>query len=267
MGFTASADRVLIAPLRRWWGSHRHQVPQPVVSLVQGPVKSGLRAVGLAHVAPAGPRGAPSLAIRSTWPGIAEHRDHLLRGLVFEELLGPGEGRTYLDLGAGPCQFARRARDLGWTVTAVDGRTERLPDDLADITFIEADVRGFDTTGYDTISILGLLYHLTLPEQEALLRSCNASRVILETQIHTPGYVPPAAEPWGRRIVKVDGLEGVVFPEGDNPMASLGTPTSFWVTEAGLLTLVERCGYRKVEVVEPAHHSKYGTRKFYVLEA
>lgn len=204
-------------------------------------------------------------ATRSTWPGLAEDRDNGLRGPLFEELLGPGEGRRFLDLGAGPCIFSRRAVRLGWKVTAVDGRTERLPEDLTGIDFIQGDVREFDTSGYDAISILGLLYHLRLEEQRALLARCSSTRVILETQVHTEGYVPPAAEPWGHEIVEVDGYRGVVFPEGDNPMASIGNPTSFWLMEADLLRVIDEAGFASVDVVEPMHHSKYGTRRFYVL--
>lgn len=266
MPVKSSTSKFLGGPARRSWRAVRGVLPASVVDRVQGPLKDSLRSAGLF------PAGTSTRAVagsriptRLIWPGIAEDRDNGLRGAVFEELLGPGEGRTYLDLGAGPCQFARRAVRLGWDVTAVDGRTERLPDDLEGIRFIQHDVRTFDVAGYDTIAILGLLYHLPLDDQVALLRSCNASRVILETQVHTHGYVPPAAEPWGHRIVTIDGLSGVVFPEGDNPMASLDNPTSFWLDEAGLLEVFARCGYARVQVVEPMHHSKYGTRRFYVL--
>src|SRR4029453_6987527 len=63
---------------------------------------------------------------------------NLARLVTFDALLGPGEGRTLLDLGAGPCLFARRAQKAGWKVTAVDGRTDRLPEDLEGVTFVEA---------------------------------------------------------------------------------------------------------------------------------
>jgi hypothetical protein len=266
MPVKSSASKFLGGPARRTWRSVRGSLPAPVVDRVQGPLKDSLRKAGLFPAGPAPRRGSVGrIPSRFTWPGVAEHRDNGLRGPVFESLLGPGEGRSYLDLGAGPCQFARRAVSLGWDVTAVDGRTERLPDDLEGIRFIQHDVRTFDVAGYHTIAILGLLYHLPLDDQVALLRSCAGSRVILETQVHTHGYVPPAAEPWGHKIVTIDGLSGVVFPEGDNPMASLDNPTSFWLDEAGLLEVFARCGYRSVELVEPMHHSKYGTRRFYVL--
>jgi hypothetical protein len=233
-------------------------VPERVASAVREPTKRALRRVGV------DPSGA-KMTSKRIWPGVSEHISNRIRGETFSALIGPGNGRTMLDLGAGPCQFARRARNAGWKVTAVDARTERLPDDLEGITFIESDVREFDPAGFDTIAILGLLYHLPLEDQERLLARCAYTRVILETQVHTPGFVPPDAEPWGRKIVRRGGYRGVIFPEGDNPMASIGNPESFWATEPSLLDMFDRCGYRSVQLVEPMHHSKYGTRRFYVL--
>lgn len=205
--------------------------------------------------------------VNATWPGIAEQLSNRIREQTFHHLIGSGEGRSLLDLGAGPLVFARMARDLGWKVTAVDARTERLPDDLVGIEFIQSDVRDFDPSGFDCVAILGLLYHLQLNDQTNLLRACSYTRVILETQVHTPKFVPPAAEPWGRSIVGTGGCEGVVYPEGDNPMASVMNASSFWHTEPSLLRLLEGCGYHRVTLVEPMHYSKYGTRRFYELNA
>lgn len=230
-------------------------IPDPVSDAVRSPAKRVLRGAGL----------YPKIFVRRTWPGVSEEESGRIRGKTFAALVGPGNGRTLLDLGAGPCQFARRARDAGWRVTAVDARTERLPEDMDGITFIEADVREFDPSGFDTIAILGLLYHLRLEEQEALLARCSYTRVILETEVHTPGYVPPAAEPWGREIIRSKGYRGVLFPEKDTLQASIGNPSSFWATEPSLLDMFERCGFRAVELVEPMLHSMHGTRRFYIL--
>jgi hypothetical protein len=243
-------------PGSRAWRAVRAHLPERAAESVRVPAKRLLRKAGLLDD-----------------PAALDAELGRIRVETFSRLVGPGHGRTLLDLGAGPCLFAGLARDAGWVVTAVDARTERLPDSakLAGITFVEADVRTFDPSGFDTISILGLLYHLTLDEQRALLAACSYARVILETQVHTPGFVPQAAEPWGRKIVVEQGLEGVVFPERKggaldaNPMASVGNPTSFWLTEPSLLTLLESCGYRSIEVVEPSYASKYGTRRFFVL--
>lgn len=214
---------------------------------------------------------ARSFALAEVWPFAAESFNGRIRLQTFKAIVGPGEGRGLVDLGAGPCQFAAIAHDQGWKVTAVDARTERLPADLGGVEFVQHDVRTFDVSGFHTISILGLLYHLTLDEQIALLRSCSGARVILETQVHDPRIVPPAAQPWGYDLLEFDGLKGVVYPENQggaleaNPMASVGNPTSFWLTEDSLLDVFERCGYQKVTVVQPPHYSKYGLRRFFVL--
>jgi hypothetical protein len=239
---------------RRTWRRMRSHLPDRVAEAVRRPATRALRRAGWMD--------APA-AVKSTVPRI--------RVETFKAVVGEGNGRSLLDLGAGACIFARLARDAGWVVTAVDARTERLPGDLVGITFVESDVRRFDPSGFDTVAILGLLYHLSLDEQRALLTACSYARVILETQVHTPGFVPPAAEPWGRKIVVEQGLEGVVYPErksgalDGNPMASVGNATSFWLTEPSLLELLDQCGYRSVEKIEPVYASKFGTRRFYVL--
>jgi hypothetical protein len=250
---------VISGPGTRTWRAVRSHLPSRVAEAVRAPLKRALRRVGL-------------LDDRDADAALASQVARIRVG-TFSGLVGEGRGRTLLDLGAGPCIFAAIARDMGWVVTAVDARTERLPapDKRAGITFVEADIRSFDPSGFDTVAILGLLYHLPLEEQRALLTACSYTRVILETQVHTPGFVPPAAEPWGRKVVVRQGLEGVVFPERKggalegNPMASVGNPTSFWLTEPSLLELIDSCGYRSIEVASAPFASKYGTRRFYVL--
>jgi hypothetical protein len=259
--------------LIRGWRATRSHLPEPMAEAIRVPTKKVFRRVGLLPdpVAAAALASPSSLPVNATWPGLLEKTSSRTRPEIFRSILGEGSGRRLLDLGAGECVFAAIGRDLGWDVTAVDARRDRLPANMDGIRFIECDVREFDPSGYDSISNLGLLYHLTLPQQEALLRACAYTRVILETQIHTPGFVPPAAEPWGREIVVEDGLDGVVYREtnqgqlADNPMASVGNETSFWVTEPSLIKLAERCGFGSVTTVEPSFPSKYGTRKFYVF--
>ncbi len=141
-----------------------------------------------------------------------------MRVQILKRLLGPGRGRKLLDLGAGPCIFSKVARDQGWSVTAVDGRDDILPDDMDGITFIKADVREFDPSGFDTVLNLGLLYHLPLADQARLLASTSYARVILETQVHTPGVVPEAAEPWGHDLITVR-RRGDDFAEWPSPDA------------------------------------------------
>ena len=182
---------------------------------------------------------------------------------IVKHVVAP-QSRTLVDLGAGHCKFSVWATKLGFEVTAVDGRTVRLPEDLGAIRFVEADVRSYDPRGHGVVAILGLLYHLELADQESLLRRCcYGAPVIVETQVHVPEMVATDRKDW-HELVERDGYCGVDFPEGDNPMASIGNKTSFWHTEASMLRLFERAGYGEVILVDPVFMSGYGARRFYV---
>lgn len=203
------------------------------------------------------------LTIRPTSDDIGVHRIatfmHILKHVV-----APRQ-RTLIDLGAGHCKFSVWATKLGFEVTAVDGRTVRLPEDLGAIRFVEADVRTYDPRGYGVVAILGLLYHLEVADQESLLRRCrDDAAVIVETQVHVPSMVANDPKGW-HALVTRDGYCGVDFPEGNNPMASIGNKTSFWHTEASMVRLFERAGYSQAIVIDPIFASSYGGRRFYVL--
>lgn len=206
--------------------------------------------------------------VEEAWPDVIDINGVRVR--TFKWILDNQfrDAGSLLDLGSGPCVFARHARDAGFGVTAVDVRTERLPKDkeMEGIRFVEEDVRVFDVSGFDVISNLGLLYHLSLEDQWDLLHRSSYASVIIETQVHFPDIVPKAARPWGYEIVKEGPYEGVLYPEGDNAMAGSGNERSFWHTERSLMRLFEDTGYRSVMSVEPLFVSKYGARKFYVLE-
>lgn len=217
---------------------------------------------------------------RLTRPDFDVPTEGALRTATFTWLLTHvvPQGRTMLDLGCGPCVFAKRGKAAGYAVTAVDGRLDRVPLPVQDMdggrydgpefTFVHQDVREFPAGDYDVVTIFGLLYHLELDDQLALLaRHRSSGTVILDTQVHVQEAITEAAAGWGEQVVRVGAYEGVVFPEGDNPMASIGNPSSFWQTEQSLFRMIETAGYNRVTVVEPHYVSKYGARKFYLLAA
>jgi hypothetical protein len=193
------------------------------------------------------------------------------RGRIFDQLLTSviPQGRTLVDLGSGPLLFSRRAAALGYEVTAVDARTDRIPEQTGDrITFVAADVRGFDISGFDVVAILGLLYHLTLNDQIELLSSCSHNRsVIVDTQLHDPAGYTEEAGGWTSEPIIDREYEGVLFPEQHNPMASVGNETSFWHTEASLRRLFDNSGFDSLTIVEPSYASKYGSRRFFVAKS
>lgn len=174
--------------------------------------------------------------------------------------------RTLLDLGAGHCLFSMVAVSRGYATTAVDARTERVPQRLGPIRFIHADVRDFDPAGFGVIAIIGLLYHLEIADQLALLRRCAyGASVVVETQIHVPEMIAATAvKPW-HTIVQRDGYEGIDYPENDTPMALIGNRTSFWHTESSLIRLFAEAGYARVLLIDPIFRSVHGARRFYVL--
>lgn len=165
---------------------------------------------------------------------------------TFRKILGAMPPGRLLDLGAGHGAFSLIAHELGWEVTAVDARTERMP--MADgITWVQSDVRTFDVAGYDCIALLGLLYHLELADQLDLLRRCAGTPTILDTH-HSL-----------RTVVTVDGWEGRMFREPGTtteerakvPTASWGNPDSFWPTREALVRMLGEAGYTTVLALEP----------------
>jgi hypothetical protein len=185
---------------------------------------------------------------------------------ILKHVVSPQQ-RTLVDLGAGHCKFSFWAAKCGFEVTAVDGRTVRLPKDMGAIRFIQSDVRDFDPGEYGVVAMLGLLYHLDIPDQESLLRRCShGATVIVETQVHVPEMVADDPKDW-HELIERGGYCGVNFPERDNPMASIGNATSFWHTERSMLLLFERVGYSRVIVIDPVFASAYGARRFFVLNA
>ncbi|MGH9906558.1 MAG: class I SAM-dependent methyltransferase [Pyrinomonadaceae bacterium] len=195
-----------------------------------------------------------------------------IRVAIFDQLLQSEipfkRGNTLVDLGAGHCFFSKKARDFGYSVTAVDARTVRRPQDLGTINFVQSDIRTFQIEDADVVLNLGLFYHLTISDQVDILRKCNrVPFTILETQVHDPDRVGDAC---GTRefsgMVNEEGFEGIYFGEVDNPMASFGNAQSFWHTHASMLRIIQRSGYSRVTVIEPSFMSKYGVRRYYLLQ-
>jgi SAM-dependent methyltransferase len=194
-------------------------------------------------------------------PDPSIHKGNIFRALI--ALLKPGK---MLDLGAGKGNFSLSAAQLGWNVTAVDARTVRWPDADAEsdptvadlirkIRWVQADVREFpiEEGEYDLVCILGLLHHLEVSDQVALLKRCSAMPTLIDTRI-------------AKALVDVEGpYEGMLIREHGQtreerdavPQASWGNPLSFQHTEESLLRLVLDCGYIKMMQMRPPHRQDY----------
>jgi hypothetical protein len=190
-------------------------------------------------------------------------------GYILDHLVQAPAGSPLVDLGAGHCLFSRVAAKRGFTVTAVDGRDERKPADLGGISFVKSDVRAFDISGFRVILIVGLLYHLTLDDQIDLLSRCpDSAEVVVDTQVHIPDLVVSEGSAergrFAEQLVRDRDYAGVVFPEGNNTMASIGNTSSWWHTEESLLTLFRNSRFSQVVEVGAPYVSKYGARRWYV---
>jgi hypothetical protein len=179
--------------------------------------------------------------------------DPSIRLRIFAGILNRLGRVPLVDLGAGHCKFAMIAHAQGFPVTAIDVRTERVPADLP-FPFIHQDVRHADLSPYGIVCILGLLYHLPLPEQFQLLGACRGKIVIVDTHCAERAEVHLA----DRRY------EGRYFEEKlDDPRASWGNKLSFWHTEPSLRQMFADLGF-KAEKVLPEH---VHLRSFWLLRS
>lgn len=205
-------------------------------------------------------RFAPDAPNEGVWRG--KTFVHILTDLVRRR-----RGTSLVDLGCGPCLFARKAKDCGYRVTAVDARTDRVPPrkELKPIKFVQRDVREFDVRGFEVVCIIGLLHHLELPAQLDLLRRCAAATVIVDTQFYEETRAPMERPDWQKTLVHEGPYAGVRYPEGDTVMAGWGNKHSFWHTEKSLLSMFDACGFVRATKIVPQYSSKHGPRGFFLL--
>jgi hypothetical protein len=169
---------------------------------------------------------------------------------IFERLLGPLRPGRLIDLATGHGQFALIAQRLGWQVTAVDARTERMPF-VDGIEWVCADVRGFPLAGFDVITMLGILYHLELPDILDLLRRAAGTTTLIDSHF----AVNPS-------IVE-GGYEGKFYRERPSLASSVGNETSFWPHQHAFIRMLIDCGFLDIYVLTPPYRHN---RTFYVCK-
>jgi predicted RNA methylase len=214
-----------------------------------------------------------SARVRRDWLADLSLRLRTYRSLL-DRLPAKSRGGTLVDLGCGPGMFARVALRKGFRVTAVDVRApwaldgSPLPEGhFAGMEFQQADARDFDVSGFDIVAIIGLIYHLTLAEQIALLARCREKIVFVDTEIYDSAAMSERSAQRIRTPAESLGYDGVEWLEQDRVWSSSGNSHSFWHTDASQLRLFENTGFRDVAVVEPAYSSPHGPRRWYLLNA
>jgi SAM-dependent methyltransferase len=85
-----------------------------------------------------------------------------------------------VDLGAGSCEISLRLKQDWAEVVAVDWTAERILSVAKDF-FIQGDAVEFDSSWFDLIVCAGLLYHLSIEQQETLAEKWRSQPVILDT--------------------------------------------------------------------------------------
>lgn len=169
---------------------------------------------------------------------------------TFRDILRPMQPGRLLDLGTGHGKFALIAHEMGWRVTAVDVRTERMPM-TPGIEWLQADVRTYDTTGFDCIALLGLLYHLSYADVRDLLARCATTATILDT--HTALKVNEVHDGYqGRRFEEIADFSAERLAK--TPTASWGNRASWWPTRTALIRLLRDVGYRTILALDPPTH-------------
>lgn len=235
---------------------------------------AGLRAAFADALAGLGADGAPTVSYRkgvsartfSRTHGLPEPGTGMHKGAIFRALLAIMKPGRLLDLGAGKGNFSLTAARLGWEVTAVDARTVRWPDpeaqeDPADaelirgIRWVQADVREFPIGpgDYQMICILGLLHHLEVPDQVALLSRCAGTPLIVDTRIAKSNL--DVVGPYEGMLIQEHGE--TVEERNEVATASWGNPTSFQHTEESLVRLLQDCGYARIMMMRPPHRRDY----------
>lgn len=209
--------------------------------------------------------GAPRQAHALTKPD-----ESINRRRIFHSMVSPLRPGRMLDLAAGPGNFSIPAAKLGWDVTAVDVRTVRRPDPEAEsdperarlirsINWVESDIREFEIKRreYDLICVFGILHHLELDDQIALVKKFSGTLTILDCRI-----APEVTVKEGRYEGNYVREFGKTREERDKiPGAAWGNERSFQHTEESLVRLLHDSGFRKVMCMTPPHAENY---TFYV---
>lgn len=167
------------------------------------------------------------------------------RAKAFRAILRLFPPGRIVDLGTGHGGFARLAADEGWSVTAVDARTERWPNDPR-IEWVQADLRDHDLSHYDLILCLGVFYHLTCNDQIHLLQRASGTPLVIDTHLDHGEHQHKLSD----RIME-NGFEGRLYQEPGKTTSSWLNSDSFWPTPAAFYSMLQAHDYTTILTLEP----------------
>lgn len=185
--------------------------------------------------------------------GLPEPDGPMNKGSVFRSLLAPLKPGKLLDLGAEKRGFPITAAHLGWQVTSVGAREgdssaveEPDPETATlerEVTWLESDILDvpIERRAFDLIAIHGILHHLSLTDQVALLRRCAGTPLLIDAKV-------------ANDVVGSEGhYEGILTRE----QVDGGEIPAFMLTEESLIRLARDCGYPIVLATRPPHRRDF----------
>jgi SAM-dependent methyltransferase len=182
---------------------------------------------------------------------------------VMRDLARPDGGALrVLDLACGEGVYSIEAALRGADVVAVDARTERMEGGvaaarrlgLANLRFEQRDIRQITSAthgSFDVILILGILYHLDVPDLLPFLENVRAMcrRIaVIDTHISHDALV--RVEDRGRayegRWYEEHGATDSAEVRRGRLTASIDNPRSFWPTRDSLQAMLAHAGFTSV---------------------
>ena len=187
-----------------------------------------------------------------------------VRLIIFKKILSKIKSeynpKKFLDLATGHGKFALAARDLGFKVTAIDARPNRMPFNESNIEWIVSTVENFNVSGFEIVNCVGLLYHLPLRRQIELVKRLDCNILIFDSHLANVN----------ERKIKDLKYEGKIYKEADNfdilkgqLLAAFDNLESFWHTKESLEMLILNNGFDNVYEIVPWY---YVDRTFFIAK-
>jgi SAM-dependent methyltransferase len=168
-----------------------------------------------------------------------------------------------IDLGCGHGNHSRIARDKGFEVTGLDGRSVRIPVKDKGITWEIGFVENANIAEYDIVLVSGILYHLTLEAQLNLfdkLLNSNVHTLIVNTHFVIFDNNTPQNKMFKMLLTAKIEIQGgyhySYYDEREDyikrPEAAINNRLSCWFTFDSLIRLIkEKAGFSDITILKP----------------